>query len=73
MVKPKIEDVRLRTVITPEGTFEEMYEVSYMVERRRYFLTIPKEEFTTQEAKRRVNEEAKKIIELLGMPFEPLA
>ena len=73
MVKPKIEDVRLRTVITPEGTFEEMYEVSYMIERRRYLLTIPKEEFTTQEAKRRVNEEAKKIIELLGMPFEPLA
>jgi len=70
MVRVRIGEARLRTVITPEGEFREVYEVSFTIDKVQYFVEIPKEKFDPDYVRKVVEEEARKIAAIAGQEFE---
>jgi len=70
VVRVRIGEARLRTIITPEGEFKEVYEVSFTVDKVEYFVEIPKEKFDPEYVRRVVEEEARKIAGIMGQEFE---
>jgi hypothetical protein len=57
---------RSRVRITPEGEFEEYYEVEFFIDGARYTVTILASEFTSEAAMEKVNARAAEIIALKG-------
>jgi len=58
----EVVDVRERTTVTPEGTFQKLMEVTFRTRGGTVAsLMIPEEEFSQAEAAKRVEERAKEI------------
>lgn len=58
--------VRSRTRITPEGTFEEYYEVEFFVDDARHTLEMSPKGFTAKKAEELVKKEAAELVAIKG-------
>jgi len=66
MVEVTMGTVRSRTDITPEGTFEEYYDVEYFVDDARYHLRMSPEGWTAVAAEKAVRERAAELVAVKG-------
>jgi len=66
MAEIRIGTPRSRTRITPEGTFEEYYEVEFFMDDARYTVQLLAEEFTAQVAEAQVRAKAAEIMAITG-------
>ena len=57
---------RSRVRITPEGEFEEYYEIEFFIAGARYTINIPASEFSAEAAEAKVKERAAEITALRG-------
>lgn len=58
--------VRSRTRITPEGTFEEYYEVEFFIDDARHKLEMSPKDFTAEKAEKEVAKRAKELVAIQG-------
>lgn len=66
MVEVTMGTVRSRTRITPEGTFEEYYEVEFHVDDARHKLEMSPADFTAKKAEEAVKKKAAELIAVQG-------
>lgn len=64
MTEIRIGTPRSRTQITPEGKFEEYYEVEFFLDDARYTVTIPAKQFTAKAAEEAVKARAAELLAL---------
>jgi len=58
--------VRSRTRITPEGEFQEYYEVEFMIGDAKYKLEMSPKDFTAEKAEKAVALKAKELLAIQG-------
>lgn len=66
MSEVKMGTVRSRTRITPEGEFEEYYEVEFFVDDARHRLEMSPKDFTAEKAEAAVKKRAAELVEVKG-------
>ncbi len=66
MAEVTIGTPRSRTQITPEGKFEEYYEIEFFIDEARYTVTLLAKEFTAEAAKAKVSARAAEIMAISG-------
>ena len=66
MADVKIGTVRSRTEITPEGTFQEYYDVEFFVDDARHRLRMSPEGWTAQAAEAEVKKRAAELVAAKG-------
>lgn len=66
MVEVKMGTVRSRTRITPEGEFEEYYEVEFFIDDARHKLEMPPRDFTAAAAEAAVKKVAAEMAAVQG-------
>lgn len=66
MSEVKMGTVRSRTRITPEGEFEEFYEVEFFIDDARYTLEMSPKKFTAELAEAEVKKKAAELLKVKG-------
>ena len=66
MAEVKMGTVRSRTRITPEGEFEEYYEVEFFVDDARHKLEMSPKDFTAEKAEAAVKKMAAELVAVKG-------
>jgi len=66
MAELRIGTPRSRTRITPEGAFEEYYEIEFFIDDARYTVTLLAKEFSAEAAEAKVRARAAEITAISG-------